>query len=567
MMFLIELGLVLAAAALALRFPGLGARAFLHLQHYFSGLARRRRLAVLVIGLGALAVRAALLPVEPIPQPAIHDEFSYLLLADTLAHGRLANPTHPMWVHFESFHIIWHPTYASIYYPGQGILLAAGQIVAGHPFWGVWLSAGLMCAAICWMLQGWLPAGWALLGGALAIMRLGAFSYWANSYYGGAVPAIGGALVLGALPRIQRRQRPGDALLMGLGLAVLAASRAYEGMFLALPIAVVLGVWILGKKRPPFGLVLRRVVVPLALVLVLALGALGYYFWRVTGSPFRLPYQISMKTYGLLYFAWQKPAFPARYHHAVLQQFYEGSFNLGEYESSRRHPILLALYNVIPLWIFFLGPALTLPLFMLALLAPYGFSLRAVGGKTRLLLAVCASVYLGMALTVYRPLPHYAAPATAALYALILRAMRHLRLWRWRGRPAGLFMVRAVPAICFILLLLRAAAPLPGIPVPQVAPLTWCSPHRGNLDRARVLAELEAAPGKHLVLVRYGPKHRIPAEWVYNHADIDNAKVVWARDMSLEENQELLAYFKGCRVWVIDADDKPVRLLPYEGPR
>jgi hypothetical protein len=172
-----------------------------------------------------------------------------------------------------------------------------------------------------------------------------------------------------------------------------------------------------------------------------------------------------------------------------------------------------------------------------------------------------------MALTVYRPLPHYAAPATAALYALILRAMRHLRLWRWRGRPAGLFMVRAVPAICFILLLLRAAAPLPGIPVPQVAPLTWCSPHRGNLDRARVLAELEAAPGKHLVLVRYGPKHRIPAEWVYNHADIDNAKVVWARDMSLEENQELLAYFKGCRVWVIDADDKPVRLLPYEGPR
>ena len=564
MIFLIELGLVLAAMSLAVSFPGVGARAFLRLEHVFSGLAQRRRLAVLVVGLGALAVRAAVLPSEPIPEPAIHDEFSYLLLADTLAHGRLANPTHPMWVHFESFHIIWHPTYASIYYPGQGILLAAGQVVAGHPFWGVWLSAGLLCAAICWMLQGWLPAGWALLGGALAILRLGAFSYWANSYYGGALPAIGGALVLGALPRIRRRQRPGDALLMGLGLAVLAGSRPYEGIFFSLPVAVSLCVWMLGKKGPPFRLTLRRVVAPVALLVFLACGALGYYFWRVTGSPFCIPYRISMQTYGLLYFAWQRPTFPPQYHHQLMRNYYMGSFNLGEYASSRSHPILLALYNVVPLWIFFLGPALTLPLFMLTLLAPYGFSFRAMGSKTRLLLAVCASVYLGMALTVYRPLPHYAAPATAAVYALILRAMRHLRLWRWRGRPAGLFMVRAVPSICFVMLLLRASAPLPGIPVPSVAPLTWCSPHRGNLDRARVLAELKATPGNHLVMVRYGPGHRIPTEWVYNDADIDHAKVVWARDMSPAENQELLAYFKDRQVWAVDADETPPSLHPYD---
>src|SRR3989475_5507101 len=204
MLAAIEICLSAIAIALACTVPTLGAAVFKNIETGFGRLARRRRLAILSVGLAALAARLAVLPVLPVPVPAIHDEFSHLLIADTLAHGRVTNPAHPLWVHFETFHVNQKPTYASMYYPGQGFVLAIGEVIFGHPFWGVWLSAGFMCAAICWALQGWMPASWALLGGVLAVMRLAMFSYWTNTYYGGALAAIGGALVLGAFPRIKK---------------------------------------------------------------------------------------------------------------------------------------------------------------------------------------------------------------------------------------------------------------------------------------------------------------------------------------------------------------------------
>src|SRR6516165_8516515 len=226
----IELCLTAICLGLAQTRPQLADAWFSRVERSLSTFAQNRGRAVLVAGLLALGARLALLPELPIPEPKVSDEYSHLLLGDTLAHGRLANPTHPMWIHFETFQENWRPTYASMYYPGYGAFLALGQVVMGHPFWGVWFSSGLMCAAICWALQGWMPAGWALLGSFVVIVRLGTFSYWVDSYWGGTVTALAGALALGALPRIKEKRRVRDSLTLAFGTSLLAYTRPYEGL-------------------------------------------------------------------------------------------------------------------------------------------------------------------------------------------------------------------------------------------------------------------------------------------------------------------------------------------------
>ena len=541
----IEAIVVVTVVAIALAIPPGRWLRFRALERELARLARRPYFSILLVALLALAARAALLPLLGIPVPGVHDEFSHLLAADTFASGRLTNPSHPMWVHFESMHVIQQPTYMSMYPVAQGLVLAAGQLLGGHPWVGVCLSAAAMCAAICWMLQGWLPAGWALLGGVLVVIRLGLFSYWMNSYWGGAVAAFGGALVLGALPRLMRHPRLRYALLLGLGLAILANSRPYEGFILSLPVAAALLAWVLGKKRPPLRVLVPRVFLPLFAVLALTAVAMGCYFYRVTGNPFRMPYQVNLEAYGMApIFVWQSPKPEPEYRHVAMRDYYR-SWKGEHYLPTRSLTGFLStsLGKIGAQQRFFLGPVLTLPLLML----PWVLGDR----RVRFLLLAGGVMIVGLALQSWT-LPHYVAPATALLYALLLQAMRHLRVWRWRRRPVGFSLVRALPLICAAMLVVRiSTSPAYVLRVPLWPP-SWCCTVPGNDRRARMLERLTRSEGRHLLIMRYGPRHNPHHEWVYNEADIDRAKVVWAREMDPASNEALVRYFKDRQVTLLE---------------
>lgn len=554
---MLEGGLTVIAVAIATCCPKLGGRLFSRIEHAFGPLAAKKGLAVLTVGVSALLLRLAILPWCPVPTPFIHDCFSYLLAADTFAAGRLTNPTPVMWQHFETFHTTMQPTYMSMYFPAQGLVLAAGKVLFGHPWFGLLLVTSIMCAAICWMLQAWLPARWALLGGVIAVLHLGLFSYWINTYSGaGSIAALGGALVLGAFPRLIKTTRAIDAVLLTLGAILLANSRPYEGLLLCLPVAFAMVSWLLfSKNKPSFGLLLRRAVMP-ALMLLLAGSWMAYYNYRNFGNALTLPYKADRVAYAVApHFIWQAPHPMPVYRHAVMREFYVG-WEFDYYKKLRNVSgfITESPLKLVRAVLYFAGLALLPPLIMLR---------RALPDRRIRFLVICSLVLaLGMLAETWL-IPHYISPFTAVFYAIGLQCMRHLRVWKPGGQHMGTTMVRLLVAVCLVLTVVRTVAMPLHLRLASWPSMAWFGSQDFGTRRASIETQLENLPGEQLAIVHYSANHDVLDEWVFNRADIAHAKVIWARDMGAEKNEELVRYYSDRTVWLVQPDNRPVGVTSY----
>ncbi len=471
----------------------------------------------LLVAVALLAGHAAFGLAFELPIPRVHDEFAYLLTGETFATGRVANPPHPHWEHFETFHVLHQPVYQGKYPPGQGAFLALGERL-GHPVLGVWLGMALAAAATCWMLSALVPRAWAVAGTLLFATNFEVFRLWGQSYWGGALAWLGGALLFGGLAH--RRAQPSQRLawLMAAGLLLLANTRPFEGALTALAALPALALGMRAQVATSSrAQVVRHVALPLAVACAAIAAWTLYYNWRLTGNAFELPHD-----------HW-------RAREAVND-------HIREFRGSTERSLLGKFQNLQQVLVGTL--ALAIPFLVLRLRsAGVLYASFVVAGLT--LISVCST----------RAWPHYLAPVAAPIVFLTVESLRGLAGVRLRGVAVG-----AAAAALLIAAHVGLNLYWIGTYVHDGPDDNW---HR---ERRHLIDTLEAQGGSHLVLVSYGPDHDVHQEWVYNAADIDGSNVVWAQDRGAPQNRGLLEYFQGRRIWTLSADEEPRRLVPAGGP-
>jgi hypothetical protein len=485
-----------------------------------------------------VALRLLLLSHHPVPVPDLYDEFGHLLVADTLRHFRLANPAHPLHQFFETFFVLQEPAYSPIYPVGQGMLLALGWTIFGVPWAGVLLAAGAFCGLCYWMLRGWTTPGWALVGGCLAVIEFGPLNLWTNSYWGGDLSAAAGCLVFGALPRVRAGGGLRYAFLLGLGLAIYLLTRPYESIFLAVSVILFL--------LPGFRF--RALLPALAVVTLAVLPAIGLTLLqnkRVTGSWTTLPYVLSQYQYGVPA-ALTIQTNPVPHNQLTAQQELDYKMQLGfrgPAPESLGSYLRRLVYRIRFYRFFFLPPLyLALPAF-----------LPAIRERRYLYVLLCVTLF-ALGINFFPAFQyHYMAAVTCLFILISVTGLERLTRLEVSGYPAGVKAVQVILLLCagqFVFL--------------YGADLFRSGESPATERRATIRGELDKLPGKLVVFVRYWPPHLFQDEWVYNGADIDGSRVVWARDLGAAEDEKLRRYYPDRSAWLLEPDARPPRLTPYQ---
>ena len=516
--------------------------------------AKKRGWCLLLLACLPVLLRLALLRHHPAPTPNTADDFSYLLLGDTLAHFHLANATHPMHRFFEAMFVSAAAQLQFYFSAGAGNCASRRRSHFPEHWAGVLLSIGLLCALTYWMLRAWVTPFWAFVGALLAVCEFGPLSSWTNTYWGGAVSAIAGCLTFGAMVRLRQGARWRDAVLLGLGLGVEVLTRPFEATLLALCVLLYFASML--RSRADW----RRIAALSAIVIAAMTPALALtlaHNHAVSGSWITLPYSVSQEQYGVpATFVFQPNPEPHRDltreqdldYHAQRAVHGNGPETLRSYLD--RLAYRLRYYRF-----FFYAPLfLALPAFLWALKeARY----RWVAGWI-LIFSLGTNFYPYF-------YPHYIAALTCLFLLVSVVGLERLSRLRIRGTAAGREMARAIlflSAAQFVFWYSVHFFSDPRLVAALGRYETWDYINYGDLDgRIAVAQQLTRAPGKQLVFVRYSPQHLFE-EWIHNAADIDRSPVVFALDRS-EDNVSLRKYYPDRTAWILEPDARPPQLYLY----
>jgi hypothetical protein len=188
----------------------------------------------------------------------------------------------------------------------------------------------------------------------------------------------------------------------------------------------------------------------------------------------------------------------------------------------------------------------------------------AVLGEFRFFWMLLAILIFGLGANFYPYFyPHYIA-AVACLFVLAsVKGLEQLSRLTIRGVPAGRLAARVIVFLSIAHFVFWYGVHLfDNQALLHYETWNWIN-HGDPQGRIAVSRQLAQVPGRQLVFVRYWPRHKFE-EWVHNAADIDSARVVWARDLGAADNEKLRRYYPDRTAWLLEPDAKPPRLRRYE---
>jgi hypothetical protein len=543
----------------------------------------RLKIYTLVLIFGVLGFVSPLLYglANGFPAPDAHDEMSYLLAADTYASGRLTNPTPAQFESFETLHELMEPSYMSKYPPLQGAVLAVGQVLFGHAIFGVWLSCGLFASSLFWMLSAWTKPNWAIAGTLLMIFFIGINSYWAQSYWGGMVAASGGALFFGGFRRLFREISIGSTFWMTLGGIILVNSRPFEGVLtMLLPLTILLG-WILKNNDKNFLKKVTKVVIPGFALAAIALSAMCYQNYRVTGSPLTMPYVLHQSQYyPANLFIFQDVNHSATKGNSRIRRYYDNYnsppilVNFQKLSGFPNSVFLLPFYGLIYLLaaipLFFFSP-----LFTLLLYAGIPFLAK----RSKWLVVVAATIlftFICMSFATWWDAYHYSAPLTSCFFLLTIESCRQFygsgKTAKARKFVAFTLIGLTVGSTVFLqLVICQTATPKPEFSADRALlldrlsadkPVSIKIPFRATFFKHDLDEIVEKLPGRYIAIVTYDENYDYHDEVVFNKADIFNAKLIWAHDLGDDKNRSLLLFYPGRKVLRIKIGGMGIEIIP-----